>query len=126
MTMEKLKIARIDVFQVDLPYSDGTYHLSGGRTYTSFDATIVRITTNTGIIDWGESTPFGANYIASHALGVRAGIAEIAPHLIGLDPRHVDRIHDAMDAALTGHEHAKTHRCRLLGHLWQVGRHAHL
>jgi L-alanine-DL-glutamate epimerase-like enolase superfamily enzyme len=39
---------------------------------------------------------------------VRAGIAEIAPWLIGLDPRGVDRINEAMDSALTGYEHAKT------------------
>ncbi|KAJ4234665.1 hypothetical protein NW759_001656 [Fusarium solani] len=105
--MTELKIARIDVFQVDLPYSGGVYHLSGGRTYTSFDGTIVRITTQNGIQGWGESTPFGSNFIASHALGIRAGIAEIAPHLIGLDPRNVDRINDAMDAALLGNETAK-------------------
>ncbi|KAL4891534.1 enolase 2-phosphoglycerate dehydratase [Aspergillus ambiguus] len=102
-----LKIARIDVYQVDLPYAGGIYHLSGGRTYTTFDATVVRITTEDGIEGWGESTPFGSTYIASHALGVRAGIAEIAPKLIGLDPRRVDRINDAMDSALVGHEHAK-------------------
>lgn len=106
--MPELKIERIDVFQVDLPYSGGVYRLSGGREYHSFDATIVRITTQTGLEGWGESTPFGSTYIASHALGVRSGIAEIAPHLIGLDPRRVDRISDAMDAALVGHEHAKT------------------
>uniref|UniRef100_A0A8H7TQB7 Mandelate racemase/muconate lactonizing enzyme N-terminal domain-containing protein n=1 Tax=Bionectria ochroleuca TaxID=29856 RepID=A0A8H7TQB7_BIOOC len=106
--MEELKIARIDVFQVDLPYRGGVYRLSGGREYKSFDATIVRITTQNGIEGWGESTPFGSNWIASHALGVRAGIAEIAPKLIGLDPRRVDRVYDAMDAALIGHSHAKT------------------
>ncbi|CCE99385.1 putative mandelate racemase/muconate lactonizing protein (plasmid) [Sinorhizobium fredii HH103] len=106
--MSELKIERIDVFQVDLPYSGGVYRLSGGREYRSFDATIVRITTQTGLEGWGESTPFGSTYIASHALGVRSGIAEIAPHLIGLDPRRVDRINDAMDGALVGHLHAKT------------------
>lgn len=106
--MTDLKISKIDVFQVDLPYSGGVYHLSGGRQYTSFDATIVRITTNTGLEGWGESTPFGATYIAAHALGARAGIAEIAPKLIGLDPRRVDRINEVMDAHLVGHEHAKT------------------
>lgn len=106
--MSELKIARIDVFQVDLPYSGGVYRLSGGREYTSFDATIVRITTQTGLEGWGESTPFGPNYVAAHALGVRSGIAEIAPQVIGLDPRRVDRINDAMDTALVGHEHAKT------------------
>lgn len=66
------------------------------------------MTTQNGIAEWGESTPFGSTYIASHALGVRAGIAEIAPKLLGMDPRKVDRINDAMDAALVGHEHAKT------------------
>lgn len=106
--MSDLWITRIDVFQVDLPYSGGTYHLSNGRKYTSFDATIVRITTQNGLEGWGESTPFGSTYVAAHALGVRAGIAEIAPKLIGLDPRRVDRINEAMDAALVGHEHAKS------------------
>lgn len=106
--MSDLKIARIDVFQVGLPYVGGIYRLSGGREYTSFDATMVRMTTQNGIEGWGESTPFGSTYIASHALGVRAGIAEIAPKLLGMDPRKVDRINDAMDAALVGHEHAKT------------------
>lgn len=106
--MSELKIEKIDVFQVDLPYSGGVYRLSGGREYRSFDATIVRITTQNGLEGWGESTPFGSTYIASHALGVRAGIAEIAPGLIGLDPRRVDRVNDAMDNALLGHLHAKT------------------
>lgn len=103
-----MKIAQIDVFQVDLPYSGGVYLLSGGREYRSFDATIVRITTDTGLEGWGESTPFGATYIGAHARGVRAGIDEIAPNLLGLDPRRSDRINDAMDAALVAHEHAKT------------------
>ncbi|MEM7268362.1 MAG: mandelate racemase/muconate lactonizing enzyme family protein [Pseudomonadota bacterium] len=102
-----MKIARIDVYQVDLPYAGGTYRLSGGRVYDSFDATIVCVIADDGTEGWGESTPFGANYIAAHALGVRAGIAEIAPHLIGRDPRRHDRLYDAMDEALTGHAHAK-------------------
>ncbi|MEM9774769.1 MAG: mandelate racemase/muconate lactonizing enzyme family protein [Chloroflexota bacterium] len=103
-----MRISQIDVYQVDLPYSGGTYTLSGGRSYTSFDATFVRITTDDGLMGWGESTPFGSTYIAAHARGVRAGIEEIAPHLIGMDPRHVDRINEAMDDALVGHHHAKT------------------
>jgi cis-L-3-hydroxyproline dehydratase len=103
-----MKISQIELFQVDLPYSGGVYLLSGGRSYTSFDASIVRITTDDGTQGWGESTPFGSTYIAAHALGTRAGIAEIAPHLLGRDPRQLDRINDAMDDALVGHNHAKT------------------
>ncbi|ANT54525.1 mandelate racemase/muconate lactonizing enzyme family protein [Mesorhizobium amorphae] len=106
--MSKCAIKRIDVFKADLRYKGGVYRLSGGREYSVLDATIVRVTTQDGIEGWGESTPWGSNYVASHALGVRSGIAEMAPHLIGLDPRRVDRTYDAMDAALLGHEHAKT------------------
>ena len=102
-----MKISNIDVFQVDLPYAGGTYTLSGGRTYDSFDATFVRITTDCGIEGWGESTPFGSTYVAAHALGVRAGIAEVAPALLGKDPRHCDRINQVMDESLAGHPHVK-------------------
>ena len=103
-----MKIKRIDVFQYDLPFSGGVYHLSGGRTYTSFDATFVRVTSDDGIEGWGESTPFGSTYVAAHARGVRAGIEEMAGQLIGMDSRHVDRINQAMDETLVGHLHAKT------------------
>lgn len=103
-----MKIRQIDLFELHLPYSGGEYRLSGGRIYTGFDSAIIRLTADDGTEGWGESTPFGPNYIAAHARGVRAGIEEIAPHLIGRDPREVDRINDAMDEALIGHNHAKT------------------
>lgn len=102
-----MKINRIEAYQIDLVYTGGTYALSSGREYTGFDATIVRVVTDNGLDGWGESTPFGSTYIAAHALGVRAGIAEIAPHLIGADPRNIERIYDTMDTALVGHAHAK-------------------
>ena len=102
-----MKISRIEVYQVDLPYAGGVYLLSGGREYRSFDASIIHMVTDDGTEGWGESTPFGSTYIAAHARGVRAGVAEIAPYLIGRDPRQVDRINEVMDQALVGHNHAK-------------------
>ncbi|MCF1595857.1 mandelate racemase/muconate lactonizing enzyme family protein [Streptomyces muensis] len=103
-----MKISRIDLYNVELPYSGGVYHLSGGRTYESFDASIVRITCDDGTEGWGESTPFGSTYVAAHPLGTRAGIAELAPALLGRDPRRTDRIAELMDATLVGHNSAKT------------------
>ena len=103
-----MRIERIDVYRLDLPYSGGVYALSSGRRYVSFDATLVRVVTACGLEGWGESTPFGATYVAAHAAGVRAGLAEIAPAVLGLDPRLSDRLNDAMDEALVGHPHAKT------------------
>jgi cis-L-3-hydroxyproline dehydratase len=103
-----MKIARVELYSVTLPYSGGIYRLSGGRTYESFEASIVRIVCDDGTDGWGESTPFGSTYIAAHALGARAGIAELAPALLGRDPRQTERIGDVMDSVLVGHHHAKT------------------
>lgn len=103
-----MKIRKIELFELHLPYAGGSYELSGGRIYTGFDSVIVCLTADDGTEGWGESTPFGSNYIAAHARGARAGVEEIAPYLIGRDPRDVDRINDAMDEALLGHNHAKS------------------
>ena len=103
-----MKIQTIELYQLDLPFAGGVYHLSGGREYRSFDASFIRVVADDGTDGWGESTPFGATYIAAHARGVRAGIAEMAPALLGRDPRRLDRLNDAMDNTLVGHNHAKT------------------
>jgi len=103
-----MQIVGIDVYQVDLPYAGDCYRLSGGRTYTQFDATIVRVRTDTGLEGWGESTPFGSTYIAAHARGVRAGMELLAPAVLGLDPRCLETLNAVMDDTLMGHLDAKT------------------
>lgn len=103
-----MRIRSIALHVVELPYAGGTYRLSGGRTYTSFDAAIVHLRCDDGTEGWGESTPFGSTYIAAHPAGTRAGIAVLAPALLGRDPRRTDRIADLMDRTLVGHQDAKT------------------
>jgi cis-L-3-hydroxyproline dehydratase len=103
-----VKISRVELYTVELPYAGGVYRLSGGRTYESFGASIVRILCDDGTEGWGESTPFGSTYIAAHTLGTHAGIVELAPALLGRDPRRTDRIAELMDSTLVGHNHAKT------------------
>ncbi|MEO3415064.1 mandelate racemase/muconate lactonizing enzyme family protein [Roseovarius sp. CAU 1744] len=103
-----MRIARIDIFQVDLPVKGGVYRLSGGRQYTAYDATIARVTTACGRIGWGESTPFGSTYVAAHAGGTRAALYLLAPALIGMDPRLHDRLWDRMRETLRGHRDART------------------
>ncbi len=102
-----MKIARIEVYQVDLPAPGGVYRLSGGREYRSFDSTVVRIEADDGSEGFGEACPFGRGYMPAHALGLRAGIAEFAPDLIGLDPRETQRIDEAMEAVLPGLAYTK-------------------
>ncbi len=102
-----MKITQIDLFNRNLPYQGETYSLSGGRDYTEFQAVIVRMLSDDGFIGWGESTPFGGTYIAAHARGAVAGIEELAPALLGQDPRCHERVCDVMEQTLLGHNHAR-------------------
>ncbi|MEO0750655.1 MAG: enolase C-terminal domain-like protein [Pseudomonadota bacterium] len=112
-----MKIARIEIYQHDLPVKGGVYRLSGGRKYTSYDATFTRVITEDGMEGWGESTPFGSTYIAAHAKGTRAGLALLAPALLGQDPRAYDRRAERMSATLKGHRDA---RCALDVACWDL------
>ena len=103
-----MKITRIQVYQVDLPLKEGNYSWSGGKSVEVFDSTVVRVETDEGVIGFGEITPLGPVYLPSYASGARAGIAELAPALIGLDPRDLDVLGRAMDARLKGHPYVKS------------------
>src|SRR5206468_2319345 len=46
--------------------------------------------------------------LPAFAEGVRAGLRELAPHLLGEDPRQLDKLNRRMDAALKGHPYVKS------------------
>ncbi|PMY64054.1 MULTISPECIES: mandelate racemase/muconate lactonizing enzyme family protein [Pseudomonas] len=102
-----MKIISIKVFQFDVPLKE-KYSLSGGRLqYASLDTTIVLVTTDSGLVGVGESCPWGATYLPAYAKGVRAGIDELAPHLLGENPLHLDQLNERMDVMLPGHPYVK-------------------
>jgi cis-L-3-hydroxyproline dehydratase len=103
-----MKITRILAYRVELPLHEVTYKWSGGKSVTVFDSTIVRVDTDAGITGWGEVCPLGPFYLPAYADGVRAGIRELGPHLIGQDPRQLVRLNHLMDAALKGHPYVKS------------------
>src|ERR1700734_3769782 len=98
-----MKIRRIAAYRVDLPLHEGSYKWSGGKSVAVFDSTIVEIETDDGTIGHGEVCPLGSAYLPSYAAGVRAGIAELAPRLIGEDPTQSGKLNRVMDAAMKGH-----------------------
>lgn len=112
-----MKIMRTEIYQRDLAVEGGVYRLSGGREYTSYDATFARVISDAGQDGWGEATPFGATYIAAHAAGTRAALDLLAPALLGSDPRAYDRRTDMMAATLKGHRDA---RCALDVACWDL------
>jgi L-alanine-DL-glutamate epimerase-like enolase superfamily enzyme len=103
-----MKIARIQAYRVDLPLHETTYKWSGGKSVTVFDSTIVRVETDTGHVGHGEVCPLGPFYLPAYAEGVRAGLRELGPHLIGADPRELSKLNRKMDAALKGHPYVKS------------------
>src|SRR5689334_7952745 len=103
-----MKITRITACRVELPLHEGDYKWSGGKSVVNFDSTIVRVETDAGLIGHGEVCPLGPAYLAAYAGGVRRGIAELAPALLGQDPRQLSRLNRTMDAALKGHPYVKS------------------
>jgi len=103
-----MKIKRISVFQVDLPLHEGSYKWSGGKSVTVFDSTVVKIDTDEGVAGFGEVCPLGPFYLPAYAAGCRAGIKELGPHLLGEDPRQLERLNRRMDACLKGHPYVKS------------------
>lgn len=102
------RIRRIRVFRVELPLKEGRYAWSGGRFVEVFDSTVVVIDTDDDRVGCGEVCPLGPAYLPAFAQGARAAIAELAPVLLGQDPRSPARLMRLMDQALLGHPYAKS------------------
>ncbi len=103
-----MHITEISAYRVELPLHEGSYKWSGGNAVTVFDSTIVAIKTDTDLIGYGEICPLGAAYLPAYASGARTGIAEIAKHLLGLDPTQLGVINHRMDQAMRGHPYVKS------------------
>jgi len=103
-----MKITQIIVYQVDLPLHEGSYQWSGGKSVDVFDSTIVAVETDDGHIGYGECCPLGPFYLPAYGAGVRAGIKELGPHLIGHDPTQSGKLNQLMDQCLKGHAYVKS------------------
>ena len=102
-----MKITRISVYQVDLPMKEGSYSWST-QTFSAFDSTVVIVETDSGLTGAGETCPLGPSYLPAYAEGARAGLAKLAPDLIGANPLELGKINDRMDTLLKGHPYVKS------------------
>jgi L-alanine-DL-glutamate epimerase-like enolase superfamily enzyme len=103
-----MKITRIFAHRVELPLHEGSYKWSGGKSVSVFDSTIVGVETDTGLVGYGEVCPLGPFYLPAYAEGVRAGLKELGPHLLGWNPCELAVLNQRMDAALKGHPYVKS------------------
>jgi L-alanine-DL-glutamate epimerase-like enolase superfamily enzyme len=103
-----MRITGIKAYRVELPLHEGAYKWSGGNVVRVFDSTVVAIETDQGITGYGEICPLGPAYLPAYAAGARAGIGELAPNLIGLNPTELGALNRRMDQAMRGHPYVKS------------------
>lgn len=103
-----MEIKRIFAHRVELPLVESSYNWSGGKSVSVFDSTVVGVETACGLVGYGEVCPLGPFYLPAYAEGVRVGLKELAPHLLGSDPRELGKLNLRMDAALKGHPYVKS------------------
>jgi cis-L-3-hydroxyproline dehydratase len=102
-----MKIVALKAWQVDLPLQEGRYNWSNGNFVEVFDSTVVAVETDAGITGYAECCPLGSAYLPAYARGVRTGLEEIGPKVLGLDPRDLMVLNRHMDAVLRGHPYVK-------------------
>ena len=112
-----MQITRISAYQVDLPLHEGSYKWSGGNSVEVFDSTVVAVETDAGVTGYGEICPLGSAYLPAYATGARAGIAELAPQLLGLDATELSVLNRRMDQLMRGHPYVKS----AIDVAWDVG-----
>ena len=102
-----MRISEVHVYRKDLPIVGGPYTMST-ITLHAVDSTIVKlVSSDTGVVGWGEVAPAGPTYQPQHALGARAAICEIAPGLIGQSALAPLLLRRHIDSRLNGHSYAK-------------------
>lgn len=101
-----MRIQQIAIYTYPLTVAKGTYSMSHGQI-DSVESVLVKVTTDTGLVGWGETCPLGSVYQPAHAAGAQAALEQMARGLLGADPTQLGLLHQQMDALLAGHNYAK-------------------
>jgi len=104
-----MKITGIFAYRVELHLIEGNYTWADGKHVNVYDSTVIQVDTDEGITGYGEvCCPLAPGYTPFFAEGVRAGLAEVIPRILGEDPTQLSLINYIMDATLTGHYYVKS------------------
>jgi cis-L-3-hydroxyproline dehydratase len=102
-----VQVTRVRAFRQVQPLRRGNYAM-GHVGSTQFDSTIVALDTDAGLTGWGEIAVISAVYGDSFAAGARAGIADLAPLLLGADPTQPKALYARLDGAMRGQPYVKS------------------
>ncbi|MEM9267410.1 MAG: mandelate racemase, partial [Pseudomonadota bacterium] len=101
-----MKITALTLWSVPLT-SHETYYMASGKSCATVDTIVLRVETDAGLAGWGEVCPI-PHYLPAYAAGVVPAITELAPVLLGQDPRGAEALLARADAHLIDHRYAKS------------------
>ena len=90
-----MKIKQLEIFAIDLPLIEP--FIVSYDTYPSMPSIIVKLTTECGLVGWGESVP--DDHVTGETLEATYAVLKhrFAPKLIGQNPMEFEKIHELMD-----------------------------
>ncbi|MGE7623746.1 mandelate racemase/muconate lactonizing enzyme family protein [Viridibacillus sp. NPDC096237] len=93
-----MKITEIEIFAIELPLIEP--FIISYDTYPSMPSIIVKMTTDEGIVGYGESVP--DEHVTGETWGSTYAVLknQLAPLMIGQDPMAFEKIHTLMDNAV--------------------------
>ncbi|MEM9270722.1 MAG: mandelate racemase, partial [Pseudomonadota bacterium] len=101
-----MKITALTLWSVPLT-SHETYYMASGKSCATVDTIVLRVETDAGLTGWGEVCPI-PHYLPAYAAGVLPALTELAPVLLGQDPRGAEALLARADAHLIDHRYAKS------------------
>lgn len=102
-----MRITEIRAYEAPLGIALGPYK-SARSTVATLKSTLVSVHTDEGLTGWGEVCPYGANYLPAMPDGVLVVLKELAPTVIGRDPRKLDELNLLMDQVVEQQYYVKT------------------
>jgi o-succinylbenzoate synthase len=99
-----LGICRIEVYHVSLDYRE-PFKIALGVSFETQNI-VVKITTDEGVIGWGEASPC-ERVTGENIETVLKAIGKIAPKLLGMCPLRIEQNIEVMDLAVEGNPSAK-------------------
>ena len=91
-----MKIKQLDIFAIDLPLIEP--FVVSYDTYPSMPSIIVKLTTECGLVGWGEAVP--DDHVTGETFEGTFAVLEhrFAPKLIGENPMQFEKIHAVLDS----------------------------
>lgn len=103
-----MKISQVDVFKYQLAYNHGLYVMSQGRSGTHHSSLVVKLTTDEGVVGWGETAFLSRVHLTAFLESEVAALGVLGGAVLGHDPREPGQIQAVMARSILAGMGAKS------------------